>query len=81
MPVSVVFNQIAVNSINENATISTGQNNQQDWNWQGKNNFAAGMPIGFFIALNNLNVLYDNDVIDTPSFNPEYGNPLPNIQY
>ncbi|WP_261131309.1 hypothetical protein [Bacillus sp. Marseille-Q3570] len=81
MPVSVVFNQIAVNAVNENGTISTGQNNQQDWNWQGKNNFAAGMPIGFVFAINNFNTLFDNDLIDTPSSNPEAVTPQPNIQY
>ncbi|WLD93299.1 hypothetical protein [Alkalihalobacillus sp. AL-G] len=81
MPVSVVFNQIAVNAINENGSIATGQNNQQDWNWQGKNNLAAGTPIGFVIAINNFNTIIDNDLIDTPSTNPEVVNPQPNIQY
>ncbi|RBW69108.1 hypothetical protein [Bacillus taeanensis] len=81
MPVSVVFNQIAVNAINENATIATGQNNQQDWSWQGKNNFAAGVPIGFVVATNNLNTVIDNDLFDTPIFSPNIVNPQPTIQY
>lgn len=81
MPVSVVFNQIAVNAINDNSTIATGQNNQSDWSWQGKNNYSAGLPIGFVIAINNFNNLIDNDVVDTPVTNPEISNPQPNVQY
>ncbi|MFC0524278.1 hypothetical protein ACFFGV_11945 [Pontibacillus salicampi] len=81
MPVSVVFNQIAVNALTENATVATGQNNQPEWTWQGKNNNAAGNPIGFFIAINNFNVVLDNDVIDVPISSPEVNNPQPNIQY
>ncbi|ARI76108.1 hypothetical protein [Halobacillus mangrovi] len=80
MPVSVVFNQIAVNSLNDNSLISTGQNNQPDWSWQGKNNNAAGIPIGFFISASNLNVIVDNDVADTPIYNPSLSNPQPNVQ-
>lgn len=81
MPVSVVFNQIAVNSLSENGVISTGQNNQPDWSWQGKNNNAAGIPVGFFIVTNNVNTIIDNDVTDTPIVNPTVNNPQPNVQY
>lgn len=81
MPVSVVFNQIAVNAINDNSTIATGQNNQSDWAWQGKNNFVAGMPIGFVINTNNFNTLIDNDLFDATMNSPEINNPQPNIQY
>ncbi|ELK49078.1 hypothetical protein QRD89_16805 [Halobacillus sp. ACCC02827] len=81
MPVSVVFNQIAVNALNENGTITTGQNNQPDWTWQGKNNNAAGITVGFFIAANNVNTIFDNDVTDSPFFVPTANNPQPNVQY
>ncbi|MFZ0370208.1 MAG: hypothetical protein WAM07_11510 [Halobacillus sp.] len=81
MPVSIVFNQIAVNALNDNATISTGQNNQADWSWQGKNNNAAGIPVGIIIATSNVNTIFDNDVIDVPVTNPEISNPQPNVQY
>ncbi|SFF76943.1 hypothetical protein SAMN05216353_108109 [Halobacillus alkaliphilus] len=81
MPVSVVFNQIAVNALNDNSTISTGQNNQPDWTWQGKNNNAAGTPVGFMIATNNVNTVFDNDFVDLPLNNPTVNNPQPNVQY
>ncbi|WP_079477231.1 hypothetical protein [Halobacillus salinus] len=81
MPVSLVFNQIAVNALNDNSTIATGQNNQPDWSWQGKNNNAAGVTTGFFIATNNVSVVVDNDVTDLPVFNPTVNNPQPNVQY
>ncbi|UII56447.1 hypothetical protein LS684_02875 [Cytobacillus spongiae] len=81
MPFSIVLNQINANNISENATISTGQNNQADWSWQGKNNIAAGLNVGLIFITNNVNIISDNDVIDTPVSNPEINNPQPNIQY
>ncbi|WLR46493.1 hypothetical protein LC065_13035 [Halobacillus litoralis] len=81
MPLSLVFNQIVVNALNENGTIATGQVNQPDWTWQGKNNNAAGITVGFFVAANTINNLIDNDVADANTSNPEVSNPQPNVQY
>ena len=81
MPLSIVFNQIAANQLNDNSTISTGQNNQADWSWQGKNNNAAGISAGFVVMPNNVNIIIDNDLVDVPVTNPEIVNPQPNIQY
>ncbi|WJE16893.1 hypothetical protein QRD89_05980 [Halobacillus sp. ACCC02827] len=81
MPLSLVFNQIAVNATNENSTIATGQVNQPDWTWQGKNNNAAGITVGFFVSNNTFNTLIDNDINDANTANPELSNPQPNIQW
>ncbi|KGX93759.1 hypothetical protein N781_00715 [Pontibacillus halophilus JSM 076056 = DSM 19796] len=81
MPVSVVFNQIAVNAVTDNSTITTGQSNQPDWSWSGKNNFAAGMNIGVVIATGNINTIFDPDFVDTAVSNPEINNPQPTVQY
>ncbi|MGD6941890.1 hypothetical protein ACQCT6_07635 [Cytobacillus gottheilii] len=81
MPVSIVFNQINVNSVKDASSISNGMNNQPDWTWQGKNNFAAGMQTGIVFAAGNLNINVDCDMIDTPLQNNEAVNPQPNVQF
>lgn len=80
MPVSIVFNQILANTLNINSTIASGQNNQADWSFQGKNNFAAGQPIGLAAFNGNLNIVIDNDVVDVPINAQEINNPQPNVQ-
>ncbi len=81
MPISIIINQINVNNVSENATVTTGQNNQADWSWQGKNNMAAGTNNGINSMGGNLNILSDNDALDNPINNPNVVNPQPNIQY
>lgn len=81
MPVSIIFNQIAVNTINQNSSVATGQNNQMDWSFQGKKNLAAGQQFGLAAVTGNLNINFDNDLVDTPINTPEVINPQPNIQY
>lgn len=81
MPISIIFNQIAVNTVNQNSSVSTGQNNQADWSFQGKNNLAAGQQFGLAAATGNLNINFDNDLVDTPINTPELNSPQPNIQY
>lgn len=80
MPVSIVFNQILANTLNVNSTIANGQNYQADWSFQGKNVFAAGQQIGLAAFTGNLNVVFDNDVVDVPVNAQEVNNPQPNIQ-
>ncbi|WP_163538705.1 hypothetical protein [Gracilibacillus sp. YIM 98692] len=81
MPVSIVFNQIAVNTVNVNSSVATGQNNQTDWSFQGKNNLAAGQQIGLVTLTGNFNQIVDNDVIDVPVNASEAVNPQSNVQY
>ncbi|MDD9268425.1 hypothetical protein ACFPES_15395 [Paenibacillus sp. GCM10023248] len=66
MPSSIVFNMINVNSQHRNATIGIGENAQSSWDSHSKNNFAFGENIGNSISVNVVNLLYDNDFIDSP---------------
>lgn len=80
MPVSIVFNQIAVNAVSTNASVATGQNNQQDWAFQGKNNLGLGQQIGLSAVTGNFSALNDNDLVDVPVNANELVNPQPSIQ-
>ncbi|MBP2243215.1 hypothetical protein J2Z40_003803 [Cytobacillus eiseniae] len=81
MPVSIIFNQIAVNAISGNGTVATGQNNQEDWSVQGKVNMAAGQQIGLSAITGNLNIICDNDLVDAPINTPDIMSPQPNVQF
>ncbi|MCM3006474.1 hypothetical protein [Priestia koreensis] len=80
MPVSLIFNQINVNSVSMNSSVTTGQNSQYDWTTQGKYNFGNGQEIGMVFSQGILNVINDCDVSDTPIAQPELNNPQPNVQ-
>ena len=80
MPVSIVFNQINVNSMEFNASVSTGQNNQMDWSTSGKQNFGNGIEVGIVFSSGIINIINDNDLIDSAFSEPEIVNPQPNIQ-
>ncbi|MFD2682079.1 hypothetical protein [Bacillus seohaeanensis] len=81
MPVSIVFNQVNVNSVQNGSTISTGQNNLEDWNTQGKCNFGYGLSTGIITNAGISNVIIDPDGIDGTITQPEMINPQPNIQF
>lgn len=76
MPVSVVFNQINVVSMSANTIISSGQNSQPDWNAQGKLNSGNGVYVNS-ATLGCMNVIIDQDLLDTPITQPENINPQP----
>ncbi|MBM7621542.1 hypothetical protein JOC95_003431 [Bacillus tianshenii] len=81
MPVSIIFNQINVNSISQSSAVSTGQNNQPDWSTQGKINMGNGIEIGV-VGINGIfNVIIDTDGVDTTISNPELNNPQPTAQF
>ncbi|QFT88590.1 hypothetical protein FIU87_08045 [Bacillus sp. THAF10] len=81
MPVSIIFNQINVNSISQSSAVATGQNNQPDWTTQGKLNMGNGIEIGIVAVTNVCNVVFDPDGVDTPIANPEINNPQPTAQF
>ncbi|MCP3738979.1 hypothetical protein [Rossellomorea sp. BNER] len=81
MPVSIVFNQINVNSVQFGSTVATGQNNLEDWNTQGKGNLGNGIETGIIYKIGISNVVIDTDGIDTSIAQPEMINPQPNIQF
>ncbi|TMW70708.1 hypothetical protein [Alteribacter natronophilus] len=81
MPVSVIFNQINVNSIGPNSSVTTGQNNQVDWALEGKVIIAGGIQVGAVFNTNVINNAIDCDGIDQAWYQPEIANPIPNFQF
>lgn len=79
MPVSVVFNQINVVNMASNAIIASGQNSQPDWNNQGKLNSGNGIYVNSAV-IGNMNLINDQDLVDTPITQPENINPQPTSQ-
>jgi hypothetical protein len=66
LAVTINFISINVNTLDTDATISIGENNQAGWDAHSKNTFGNGMFFGNNLSYNNLNVIPDNDVIDAP---------------
>ncbi|MGL4523590.1 MAG: hypothetical protein ACRCWQ_13640 [Bacilli bacterium] len=75
MPVSIIFNQINVNSVEQTAGVNTGQNNCNEWSFQGKSNSGIGFINGMVICCNIVNMIIDPDVVDIPVTQPEIINP------
>ncbi|MGL4821333.1 MAG: hypothetical protein ACRC5C_15385 [Bacilli bacterium] len=75
MPVSIIFNQINVNSVEQTAGVNTGQNNNNEWSFQGKTNSGMSFFIGMNVCCNIVNMILDPDVIDLPVTQPEIINP------
>lgn len=80
MPVNVFCNQVNINSMSSDSVISSGQNNQPQWNFQGKWNIGNGFHAGLVVTSSMLNVIYDGDVLDAPAIQPEGINPVPTTQ-
>ncbi|TCP28905.1 hypothetical protein EV207_11427 [Scopulibacillus darangshiensis] len=80
MPAIVLCGQVNINSMSSESSISSGQNNQPEWNFQGKWNMGNGFQVGLTNTINVLNIIYDGDVIDTPAVQPEGFNPVPTAQ-
>ncbi|MBM7584141.1 hypothetical protein JOC86_000678 [Bacillus pakistanensis] len=81
MPVSVVFNQINVNSVQIGSSVATGQNSINDWNTQGKSNLGNGIETGIIYKIGISNVIIDTDAIDSTISEPEIINPQPTILF
>lgn len=64
---NVQFDSIKIQQISGNSGVFVGSNLQINWNSQTKVNNALGTVIGSNnILQSNINVVYDNDVIDMP---------------
>lgn len=69
----IKFNQLLANSLYNNASISVGENKQNLWHSQTKNNFGNGKLSGFNYLENMLNYVFDQDVVDIYSnINDDY---------
>ncbi len=64
--IDINFNEIKVDSLNTNATISIGESTQSGWATQKKSNLGNGHFIGDNILADSLNVVKDDDIVDAP---------------
>ncbi|GGH75425.1 hypothetical protein JOD43_000526 [Pullulanibacillus pueri] len=58
-------NTINVNAINNNSTLSMGENKQNSWRSHHKSNFGIGHLMGVNNVSDTLNNIEDNDFLDT----------------
>ncbi|TCP28906.1 hypothetical protein EV207_11428 [Scopulibacillus darangshiensis] len=80
MPSIVMCGQVNINSMSSDASMTSGQNNQAQWNFQGKWNMGNGFQAGLPSTINVLNIIYDGDVTDAPAVQPEGFNPVSTSQ-
>ncbi|MCD5325721.1 MULTISPECIES: hypothetical protein [Pontibacillus] len=67
---TICFDSINVNSIHAGSGIFVGVNAQNYWKTQSKENYALGTVVGHYnIIHHNVNVIYDDDVVDAPFIN------------
>lgn len=63
----VQFDRIAVNAMEKNSGVFVGTNLQYGWSSHNKTNASIAFVSGDGNAIEgNVNVIYDNDIIDTP---------------
>ncbi|NQX60459.1 hypothetical protein [Paenibacillus qinlingensis] len=66
-PPLIQFDSIHVNSITDASGIFIGTNAQVNWSTSGKSNSGLGEVSGEHnVVWNNINTVYDNDIIDAP---------------
>lgn len=63
---SIQFKGIEVDSLNQNASISIGENRQSGWASASKENEGNGDFLGETLFVNNQTLVRDNDFIDAP---------------
>ncbi|MCA0972488.1 hypothetical protein LCM20_17975 [Halobacillus litoralis] len=64
---NVQFDSINVNSIHMNSGVFVGSNSQDGWSASMKENSALGTVVGTGNVIHhNVNVIHDEDMIDTP---------------
>ncbi|WLD93298.1 hypothetical protein [Alkalihalobacillus sp. AL-G] len=63
----VQFDTIQIHNISANSGVFNGENSQNRWTTQCKENSGLGAVIGDGnILMNNINVIHDNDIVDMP---------------
>ncbi|WP_248924619.1 hypothetical protein [Paenibacillus hamazuiensis] len=66
MALAINFVAINVNSINRDATLAVGENNQPGWSTHGKTMFGNMQSFGLSFVTNIVNNMIDSDVVDSP---------------
>lgn len=61
---SIVFNMIKIEGMERNTTVSIGKNHEYDWENSSKTNSGFGKMYGTNFMLNNIDHVYDDDVLD-----------------
>lgn len=80
MPDLIIFNCIAVNSLNTSAAVFVGDNSASGWDANNKSSNSVNTVAGagnIFTA--NLTLLNDNDVIDTPIVDSDITGPTAQV--
>ncbi|MBM7703431.1 hypothetical protein [Metabacillus iocasae] len=76
---SIEFDNITISSMSGNAGVFTGRNAQSNWQVNLKSNSGLGKMVGYQnIASHNVNIVNDNDVIDSDfsQDNLQYNQPV-----
>lgn len=60
------YNDIKVNTIDQNSTISIGESSQSGWAARSKNNYGNGKFVGDTTLPNNRSIVKDDDIVDAP---------------
>ena len=63
---AINFDSIDAITVTSNSSISIGENCQNGWDSHSKINFGNGSFIGSTLAEGNVNLLVDNDLVDSP---------------
>ncbi|WP_261131307.1 hypothetical protein [Bacillus sp. Marseille-Q3570] len=64
---NIIFDSININNLFGNSGVFNGENTQEYWTTQLKENHGVGRVIGYNnLLMHNINVIYDNDLIDMP---------------
>ncbi|MDC3417393.1 hypothetical protein [Aquibacillus salsiterrae] len=80
MPETIIFNAINVNVQETNTGVFIGDNSASNWESHNKNLFSIGLLFGVLNTFPaNLNVITDNDFIDTPIYNYDIQAPTTQI--
>jgi hypothetical protein len=67
MAVNIILPQVVINTANRNAGVAIGENNQPNWHSHQKTNFGVGALFAINnIVIGNVDVIFDNDIIDAP---------------
>lgn len=80
MAIAINFITINVNSLNRNASIAVGENNQPAWMTHGKAIFGNCQVIGISFTANIVSNVIDCDLIDSPIFDQDFTPAVQNQQ-
>lgn len=77
---NVTFNSILVNTVNTNAGIFVGTNDQSNWSSNNNSKSGFGTVLGTRnVVSRSVNIFMDNDFIDTPIITSNYNGSKPSI--